>query len=55
MCAKSKEIPHGLKNHADKSVWFFNPRGTCLVAAYPRWDIAKKKENAITHQIELPP
>jgi len=25
---KSKKIPRELKNHADKSVWFFNPRGS---------------------------
>ena len=27
LCQKSKEIPCRLKNHADKSVWFFNPCG----------------------------
>ena len=30
LCKKGREISRGLKNHADKSVWFFNPCGIFL-------------------------
>jgi D-aminopeptidase len=50
---KSKEIPHGLKNHTDLSAWFFNPRGSlfgcaCKVAACPRWVF--NREDKLTSQ-----